>query len=68
LLAAAQGIDFHAPLETSPVLLDVQALVRGRVPFYAEDRYFAPDIEAVTRFLGEGKLTAMVGSILPSFA
>jgi len=68
LLAAAQGIDFHAPLETSPVLQDVQALVRGRVPFYAEDRYFAPDIAAATQFLEEGKLTAMVGSILPSFA
>ncbi len=68
LLAAAQGIDFHAPLETSPVLQDVQALVRGRVPFYAEDRYFAPDIAAATQFLEEGKLTGMVGSILPSFA
>ena len=67
LLAAAQGIDFHAPLETSPVLQDVHALVRGRVPFYAEDRYFAPDIAAVTQFLEEGKLTGMVGSILPSF-
>jgi len=68
LLAAAQGIDFHAPLGTSPVLQNVHALVRGRVPFYAEDRYFAPDIAAATQFLEEGKLTALVGSILPSFA
>ncbi|HZR33731.1 MAG TPA: histidine ammonia-lyase [Nevskia sp.] len=68
LLAAAQGIDFHAPLETSPVLQDVHALVRRRVPFYGQDRYFAPDIAAVTQFLEQGALTAMVGSILPSFA
>ena len=68
LLAAAQGIDFHAPLETSPVLQDVHSLVRGRVPFYQQDRYFAPDIAAITRFLEEGVLTAMVGGILPSFA
>jgi histidine ammonia-lyase len=68
LLAAAQGIDFHAPLETSPVLQDVHALLRGRVPFYAEDRYFAPDIAAATALLEEGALTGMVGSILPSFA
>ncbi len=68
LLAAAQGIDFHAPLETSPVLQDVQSLVRRRVPFYAVDRYFAPDIAAITQFLEQGALTAIVGSILPSFA
>jgi histidine ammonia-lyase len=68
LLAAAQGIDFHAPLETSPVLQDVHSLVRARIPFYAQDRYFAPDIAAVIRFLEEGVLTAMVGGILPSFA
>jgi histidine ammonia-lyase len=68
LLAAAQGIDFHAPLETSPVLQDVHQLVRRVVPFYARDRYFAPDIAAVTQFLEQGALTGMVGSILPSFA
>jgi histidine ammonia-lyase len=68
LLAAAQGIDFHAPLQTSPVLQDVQALLRARVPFYAEDRYFAPDIAAATQLLEEGALSAMVGSILPSFS
>jgi histidine ammonia-lyase len=67
LLAAAQGIDFHAPLETSPVLQDVQQLVRRVVPFYERDRYFAPDIAAITQFLEQGALTAMVGSILPSF-
>jgi histidine ammonia-lyase len=68
LLAAAQGIDFHAPLETSPVLQDVHALVRRVVPFYDQDRYFAPDIAAITQFLEQGALTGMVGSILPSFA
>ena len=68
LLAAAQGVDFHAPLETSTVLRDVHALVRGRVPFYAQDRYFAPDIVAMTQFLEQGSLRAMVGGILPSFA
>ncbi len=68
LLAAAQGIDFHAPLQTSPPLQRLQALVRGRVPFYAEDRYFAPDIAAATQLLQEGGLNDMAGSILPSFA
>jgi len=68
LLAAAQGIDFHAPLQTSPLLQEVHALVRQRVPFYAEDRYLAPDIAAATQLLEQGALGAKVWSILPSFA
>ena len=47
LLAAAQGIDFRAPLRTSPRLHDVHALVRSKVGFYDHDRYFAPDITAI---------------------
>ena len=46
LLAAAQGIDFHRPLGTSPALERVHAALRARVPHYGEDRYFAPDIAA----------------------
>jgi len=68
LLAAVQGIDFHAPLHTSPLLQEVQARVRQCVPFYAEDRYFAPDIAAAIHLLTQGALGGMIGSILPSFA
>ena len=66
LLAAAQGIDFHAPLATSPELRKVHGAVRERVPFYAEDRYFAPDIAAATDLVASGALTAMTGDLLPS--
>ncbi|WP_034474555.1 histidine ammonia-lyase [Aestuariibacter salexigens] len=45
-LAAAQGIDFRAPLATSQALQNVHGLLRQHVPFYDKDRYFAPDIEA----------------------
>jgi len=45
-LAAAQGVDFHRPLATSPRLAQVHATLRAQVPFYGEDRLFAPDIEA----------------------
>src|ERR1044072_7029282 len=44
LLAAAQGIDFHAPLETSPPLGAAHAAIRAAVPFHARDRYLAPDV------------------------
>ena len=44
-LAAAQGIDFHRPLKTSPRLARVHDCLRDRVRFYEVDRFFAPDIE-----------------------
>lgn len=43
-LAACQGIDMRAPLKTSPQLEVAKALLRKSVSFYAEDRYFATDI------------------------
>ena len=46
LLAAAQGLDFHAPLESSPALERARALIRERVPAMNEDRFLAPEIEA----------------------
>ena len=43
-LAACQGVDMRAPLKTSPMLQSAKAYLRTKVPFYAEDRYFAKDI------------------------
>ncbi|HRD34548.1 MAG TPA: histidine ammonia-lyase [Rhodocyclaceae bacterium] len=57
-LAAAQGVDFHRPLATSPQLAAVQARLRADVPFYAADRLFAPDIEAAKRLVLEGEASA----------
>ena len=66
LLAAAQGIDFRAPLKTSPHLLDAHALVRSRVRFYDHDRYFAPDITAIQRLVASGAFHRFVPGLLPS--
>ncbi|MEH6461049.1 histidine ammonia-lyase [Chitinimonas sp. JJ19] len=54
LLAAAQGVDLRAPHQTSPRLLAAMALIRGKVPHYDIDRYFAPDIEAITQLVRDG--------------
>ena len=51
LLAACQGIDFRAPLKTSTRLQQVHQRVRSVVPFYAEDRYFAKDIEKISTLI-----------------
>ena len=67
LLAAAQGIDFRAPLKTSAKLQAVHAAVRKQVAFYAEDRYFAPDIAAISDLVGSGGLTEEVADLLPSW-
>jgi len=58
LLAAAQGIDFHAPLKTAPKLNEVHQRLRSQVLFYSEDRLFAPDIEAAKRMVILGELSA----------
>src|SRR4029453_11043413 len=46
LLAGAQGLEFHAPLGSSPPLERVRALLRERVPKLEDDRHFSPDIIA----------------------
>jgi len=58
LLAAAQGIDFHRPLATSPRLAPVHGRLRERVPFYEVDRILAPDIAAATELVASGELSA----------
>ena len=58
LLAAAQGIDFHRPLKTSPHLEIVYRQLREKVAFYDADRFFAPDIEAAKQLVAQGQLSA----------
>ena len=71
LLAAAQGIEFHAPMTTSPKLSDAHRVIRGRVAFYDTDRYWAPDLAAAIalvregvfrRFVPDGLLASAAGS------
>ena len=66
LLAAAQGIDFHRPAQSSVSLEKVHAAIRGDIPFYAADRYFAPDIQAAQRWVKTGRFSSLVRRILPS--
>jgi histidine ammonia-lyase len=44
LLTAVQGIDFHAPLLTSPRLHQAVRQVRSRFPHYESDRYLADEL------------------------
>jgi histidine ammonia-lyase len=58
LLAAAQGVDFHRPLKSSPQLEHVHQQLRQKVPFFDADRFFAPDIEAARLMVLDGELSA----------
>ncbi|MDA1117688.1 MAG: histidine ammonia-lyase, partial [Proteobacteria bacterium] len=66
LLSAAQGVDLRAPLATSPLLREVHAGIRAAVPFYAEDRFFAPDIEAAKQQVRAGRFHRWLPAMLPS--
>jgi histidine ammonia-lyase len=51
LLAAAQGLDFRAPLRTTALLEQAKGRLRAEVSFYDKDRYVSPDIEAAAALL-----------------
>ena len=65
LLAAAQGIDFHAPLRTSPALQVYHDRIRREVDFYDRDRNFAPDLEKITAMVLAGDFAAVAERLLP---
>ena len=63
LMAAAQGIDFHRPMKTSPALEEAHALVRARVAHLAGDRMMAPDIDALTDLIDSGVFRTMLQAV-----
>lgn len=65
LLAAAQGIEFLRPLQSSAALEEVHALLRTECPSVAVDRYLAPDIERATALVHSGALARILRT-LPS--
>jgi histidine ammonia-lyase len=58
LIAAAQGVDFHAPLKTSPKLQKVHALVRQVTPHFSADRYWADDMATLQAAVLAGGIRA----------
>ncbi|MBL7999633.1 MAG: histidine ammonia-lyase [Candidatus Kapabacteria bacterium] len=56
LLCAAQAIDFHRPLKTSPALELLHAAVRRHVPFATTDRILYDDIAAIRNGIEAGEI------------
>ncbi len=66
LLAAAQGVDMHAPLTTAPALQRAVDQVRAVAAHYDKDRYFADDIAAVCGLVAEGAFMWAAAEAPPS--
>jgi histidine ammonia-lyase len=65
-LTAAQGVEFRAPLATSPELAKAMAAIRGAVPTLEEDRYMANDLASAAALVASGALAAAItAGILP---
>jgi histidine ammonia-lyase len=58
--AAAQAVEFLAPLKTSSRLQRVHAAIRAVSPNVTHDRVLAEDFAKLARVISEGKLTAVL--------
>jgi histidine ammonia-lyase len=55
-LCSAQAIDLLAPMKPSPATGAALKLLRTKVDFIEEDRWFAPDIHNARKFLESGEM------------
>lgn len=67
-MAAAQGIDFHRPLQSSPLMEQQIAHLRQRVAFLDKDRLMAPDIEQMRLWASQSQWPEQIAAMLPSVA
>jgi histidine ammonia-lyase len=58
LMAAAEGIDYHAPLRTSPKLQALHSSVRALSPHFTADRYWADEMAALQSAVLAGEFGA----------
>jgi histidine ammonia-lyase len=58
LIAAAQGVDFHAPLKTSAKLQAIHAEVRKLSAHFTADRYWADEMSALQSAVLAGEIAA----------
>ncbi|MEM7561809.1 MAG: histidine ammonia-lyase [Pseudomonadota bacterium] len=63
LMIGVQGIEFRAPIETSPRLQRVVKKVRTMVPRLEDDRYMAKDIENIKQLVIDRSIIASLGEL-----
>jgi histidine ammonia-lyase len=65
-MSAAQGMEFDRSLKSSPLVEQQFADIRRRVAFLEQDRYLAPDIEAMRLWAQQNTWPAPLQACLPS--
>jgi histidine ammonia-lyase len=65
-MCAAQGIEFRAPLKTSPPLQAALGALRRQIPPLKDDRYLAPDLARAAALVADGALSHATGIAMPS--
>jgi histidine ammonia-lyase len=66
LLAAAQGVEFHHPHNSSAVLESVISDIRQVSPAYTEDRSMSDEFAELAAIINRGSFYSLAESILPS--
>ena len=54
LICAAQAIDYHAPLQSGPVISGLHQWVRERIPFVTRDQVFTEMMETALYWIEQG--------------
>ena len=67
-MAAAQGMEFDRSLKSSPLIEAQFAAIRQRVAFLEQDRYLAPDIDAMREWALQADWPAPLRACQPSHA
>src|SRR5215207_10125707 len=60
-LCAAQALELRSPLSPGPATKTVLTRIRREVPFMAEDRFVAPDLERARELVRSGELVRAAG-------
>nr|CVO82816.1 Chimeric phenylalanine ammonia-lyase [synthetic construct] len=69
LYALCQAIDLRGEEIDSPKLEQARKVFTAQVPYYSEDRFFAPDIEQASELLSSGCLNELIiPKLLPSLS
>ena len=68
LLTSVQGIEFRAPIKTSPLLMRVMRAIRKHVKRLEQDRYMANDIASVKELVMNREIIAALkaDALLPT--
>ncbi len=61
MLCAAQGVEFRAPLQTSPALQAAISAIRAEIAPLGEDRFMAGDIASAARLVADGDVARKCG-------